>query len=152
LRRVYEETSVTLNRLGAVALDRATATATAVRGANHVDIATLSLYDKANALVRMGGTANLAAAVALYDRAIDIRTAALGADHLQTASTLHAKANALVQMRGSANLAAAAAALRVASAAERNTMPVLIAQSPGYDRSAMGIAECESLFALSQHQ
>jgi hypothetical protein len=37
---------------------------------------------KAYSLVQMGGSANLAAAVALYDRVMDIRTAALGADHL----------------------------------------------------------------------
>jgi hypothetical protein len=32
-------------------------------------------------LVQIGGTANLAAAVALYDRVIEIDTAMLGADH-----------------------------------------------------------------------
>jgi hypothetical protein len=57
--------------------------------------------------VQMGGSANLAAAVALCDRVIDINTAALGADHPSTAATLHVKAYALVQMGGSANLAAA---------------------------------------------
>jgi hypothetical protein len=40
--------------------------------------------------VKMGGSANLAAAVALYDRVIQIKTAALGADHPSTATTLHA--------------------------------------------------------------
>jgi deoxycytidylate deaminase len=40
-----------------------------------------TLHAKANALVQMGGSANLAAAVALYDRVIEINTAALGADH-----------------------------------------------------------------------
>jgi hypothetical protein len=48
-------------------------------------------------------------AVALYDRVIEIKTAALGADHPDTAVTLHEKASALVQMGGSANLAAAVA-------------------------------------------
>jgi hypothetical protein len=57
----------------------------------------------------MGGWVNLAAAVALCDRVIEIETAALGADHLETATTLQAKADALVQMGGSANFAAAIA-------------------------------------------
>jgi hypothetical protein len=57
----------------------------------------------------MGGTANLGAAVLLLDRVIEVRTAALGPDHLDTAATLHEKAYALVQMGGSANLAAAVA-------------------------------------------
>jgi hypothetical protein len=45
----------------------------------------------------------------VYDRVIKIKTAALGAHHLETAATLHEKAIALVQMDGSANLAAAVA-------------------------------------------
>jgi hypothetical protein len=48
-------------------------------------------------------------AVALYDRVIEIKTAALGADHIETANTLHGKATVLVLMGGSANLAAAVA-------------------------------------------
>jgi hypothetical protein len=55
----------------------------------------------------MGGWANLAAAVELYDRVIDIETAALGANHRETATTLYAKANALVQMGGPADRTAA---------------------------------------------
>jgi hypothetical protein len=58
-------------------------------------------------LVQMGGSANFAAAIALYDCVVRIETAALGADHLETATALYAKA--LVQMGGPANLAAAEA-------------------------------------------
>jgi hypothetical protein len=57
--------------------------------------------------VQMGGSANFAAAIALYDCVVRIETAALGSDHLETATALSAKA--LVQMGGSANLAAAEA-------------------------------------------
>jgi hypothetical protein len=88
--------------------DRVIDIETAALGADHPSTAN-TLHDKANALVQMGGSANLAAAVALYDRVIEIRTAALGADHPSTANTLHEKASALVQMGGSANLAAAVA-------------------------------------------
>jgi hypothetical protein len=59
----------------------------------------------AHALVQMGGSANLAAAIALYDRIIEI----MGADHPEAATTLYKKAHALVQMGGSANHAAAIA-------------------------------------------
>jgi serine/threonine protein kinase len=52
-------------------------------------------------------TLNGIRAVALYDRAIEIKTAAFGADHRHTAVALHAKAGALVRMGGSANLSAA---------------------------------------------
>jgi hypothetical protein len=55
----------------------------------------------------MGVSANLSAAVVLFDRVIEINSAALGADHPQTAVTLDAKADALVRMGGSANLSAA---------------------------------------------
>jgi deoxycytidylate deaminase len=116
------------NLAAAVALyDRVIEINTAALWVDHLETAT-TLHEKAHALVQMGGSANLAAAVALYDRValsrsgrpsagsgsprdrvIDIDTAALGADHLETANTLHAKANALVQMGGSANLAAAVA-------------------------------------------
>jgi hypothetical protein len=77
--------------------------------ATTLDCKARALYEKACALVQMGGSANLAAAVALYDRVMEIGTAALGADHPSTATTLDEKANALVQMGGSANLAAAVA-------------------------------------------
>jgi hypothetical protein len=60
-------------------------------------------------LVQMGGSANIAAAVALYDRVIEIEMAALGADHTETAITQHEKADALVEMGGAANIAAAIA-------------------------------------------
>jgi hypothetical protein len=60
-------------------------------------------------LLQMAGWANLAAAVALCDRVIEIETAALGADHLETATTLLAKAKALVRIGGWANLATAVA-------------------------------------------
>jgi hypothetical protein len=55
----------------------------------------------------MGGSANLQAAVALFDRVIEIQTTALGADHTSTAVTMHEKAGALAKMGGSANLQAA---------------------------------------------
>jgi hypothetical protein len=51
---------------------------TAALGADHPSTAA-TLSAKATALVKMDGSANLAAAVALYDRVIDIKTAALGA-------------------------------------------------------------------------
>jgi hypothetical protein len=57
----------------------------------------------------MGGSANLQAAVALFDRVIEINTTALGADHIDTAATMQQKAKALVDMGGSANLQAAVA-------------------------------------------
>jgi hypothetical protein len=66
----------------AVALyDRVIEINTAALGADHLATAA-TLHQKANALVKMGGSANLSAAIALYDRVIDINTAALGADHL----------------------------------------------------------------------
>jgi hypothetical protein len=44
------------------------------------------MHVKAHALAHMGGSANLAAAIALYDCVIGINTAALGADHVATAA------------------------------------------------------------------
>jgi hypothetical protein len=69
----------------------------------------VTLHEKAEALVRIGGSANLSAALVLYDRVIEIDSAAWGADHPQTAVTLHQKADALVRMGGSGNLSAALA-------------------------------------------
>jgi hypothetical protein len=83
----------------------------AALGADHPSTAT-TLSKKAHALERMGGSANLAAAAALYDLVIEI----MGADH-PDAATLHEKANALVQMNGSANRAAAIALYDLATAA-----------------------------------
>jgi hypothetical protein len=77
----------------------------AVLGADHPMTATV-LHDKASALVQMGGSANLAVAAALYDRAIEIKTAALGPDRQPSRCTTR---STLVQMGGSANLAAALA-------------------------------------------
>jgi serine/threonine protein kinase/tetratricopeptide (TPR) repeat protein len=54
-------------------------------------------------------TVNSFRALTLFDRVIDINTAALGADHPRTTTTLHAKAYVLVQMGGSKNLTAAVA-------------------------------------------
>jgi isopentenyl diphosphate isomerase/L-lactate dehydrogenase-like FMN-dependent dehydrogenase len=44
----------------------------------------------------MGGSANLAAAIALYERVIDISMVVLGADRLETLSAQQKKAPALV--------------------------------------------------------
>jgi serine/threonine protein kinase len=108
LAKVYMATSGTLNTVRAVALlDRAISITLTARGEDHTDTAAL-LRQKAAALIKMGGTANLGAAVSLLNRVMDIM-AALGADHSSTAGTLHAKANALLHMGGSANLAAAVA-------------------------------------------
>jgi hypothetical protein len=41
----------------------------------------VTLHEKASALVQMGGSKNLTAAVAIFDRVIEIDTAAFGADH-----------------------------------------------------------------------
>jgi hypothetical protein len=81
---------------------------TAALGADHSQMAR-TLHEKACALAQMGGSENLTAAVALFDRVIKINTAALGADHPKTAATLDEKARALVQMGGSMNLTAAVA-------------------------------------------
>jgi hypothetical protein len=88
----------------------------------------VTLQAKANALANLGGSANLLAALGSYDRAIEIMTAALGADHPSTAGTLHEKANALVRMSGSTNLAAAIALYASRSRRprwEQNTPPQL---------------------------
>jgi hypothetical protein len=55
----------------------------------------LSMHSKAFALVQLGGSANLRAAVPLYDRAIEIWTAALGADHPHTITALQNRAQAM---------------------------------------------------------
>jgi serine/threonine protein kinase len=106
LAKVYADSSGTLNTVRAGALlNRAIAITVAVWGEDHFDTAALR-HQKAVALVHLGGTANLDAAVSLYDRVIEIKTA-LGSYHPSVAVTLHEKAIALKQMGGSANLAAA---------------------------------------------
>jgi hypothetical protein len=54
-------------------------------------------------------TLNSFRALTVFDRVMEIKTAALGADHPDTAMTLHSKARALAQMGGSKNLTAAVA-------------------------------------------
>jgi hypothetical protein len=65
-------------------IDRVIKTVTAALCSYHRQTAA-RLHEKAHALVQMGGSANLAAAAALYDLVIEI----MGADHLETAATLH---------------------------------------------------------------
>jgi CRISPR/Cas system-associated exonuclease Cas4 (RecB family) len=100
------------NLAAAIALcDRIIEVKTAVLGANHPSTAgTLqvkataleaylmaadTLHAKATALVNTSGLENLATAIALYDRVIEIKTAALGADHPQTAAAVRLKASVL---------------------------------------------------------
>jgi hypothetical protein len=80
----------------------------AFKSENNATIAR-ALYDKASTLRKMGGAVNLQAAVARYDRVININAAALGADHTSTAAAMYAKAEALVKMGGAANLQVALA-------------------------------------------
>jgi serine/threonine protein kinase len=58
---------------------------------------------------KTSSTVNSFRALTLFDRVIEINTAALAADHPQTGVTLHEKARALVQMGGTKNLTAAVA-------------------------------------------
>jgi hypothetical protein len=69
----------------------------------------LALREKACALERTGGSANLSAAVTAYDHIIKITTTAWGADDPHTAVALLEKARLLSKLDGSANLSAAVA-------------------------------------------
>jgi tetratricopeptide (TPR) repeat protein len=67
----------------------------------------LALHEKASALERTGGWANLSAAVTDYDHFIEFTTTTLGADDPNTVMALLEKALLLGKLGGSANLSAA---------------------------------------------
>jgi serine/threonine protein kinase len=100
LARVYGKMPNTLNYARALMLfDRAIE-----KLQKNPTSAAAAMHDKAKTLSKMGGTANLEKAMALYNRVIEIRTTTLGAEDIQTAATMHQKAMALVALGGSSNL------------------------------------------------